>query len=69
MQEENLRKQEESMQKQVAMRRGTHLVVASVSVLVLYSCVYAHHTRSHRHNKELLHKTKMARVAAEIQGK
>ena len=84
MQEENLRKQEESVQKQEAMRRGTLLIVEPLylyQLCFLYS--HAHTTPSHPHilipshphtgtieyEAELRHKNEMARVAAEIQGK
>ena len=80
MQEENLCKQEESVQKQEAMRRGTHLIVERFHLqqfLLLYSHAHAHtmHTHNLRHSgtieyeAELCHKNEMARVAAEIKGK
>ena len=78
MQEENLQKQEESVQKQEAMRRGTLLIIEPLyQPLFLYSCAHTHHTLtpSHPHTgtieyeAELRHKNEMARVAAEIQGK
>ena len=62
MQEENLRKQEESVQKQEAMRRGTHLIVEPLHQFLLsHSCVYAlltHHTPSYTtyHTLPLLHR-------------
>ena len=78
MQEENLRKQEESVQKQEAMGRGTLLILTFVSALVfILLCTHTHHTLtpSHPHTgtieyeAELRHKNEMARVATEIQGK
>ena len=54
MQEENLRKQEESVQKQEAMRRGTLLIAEPLylyQLFFLYSCAHTHtHTTpSHPH--------------------
>ena len=80
MQEENLRKQEESVQTQEAMRRGTLLIIEPLylyQLFFLYSHAHTHHTltSSHPHTgtieyeAELCHKNEMARVAAEIQGK
>lgn len=67
--EENLRKQEESVQKQEAMRKGTHLTAVTLTAgswTALYVLVVLWvFTATIEHEMELRHKNELLRVEAE----
>ena len=68
MQEDNLKKQEESVRKQESMRRGVSLCVQSFSCYLL-SNLFLFIEGTIEYEAELRHKNEMKRLQAELQGK
>ena len=72
MQEDNLRRQEESVKKQESMRRGVYhvrnsllCVCVCVSILIIHASLLA----TIEYEAELRHKNEMTRLQAELKGK